>query len=358
MKLKALFFTLALAITANLTVNAQDKPYNDEDCKKYRSLYYQYLKQKMYADACHFWSLAVANCGDSLDGKFFNNGRVAYMQLEKTVDEANTARIKEINDTIAWIYEQKMLIEKDPDWELDYAVLLVSNESEDYAKIDKLFENIHIQKENSSYTHIRTYFRHLILNKFNKASQEQKEEIRATIIDEYIVLSEYNAAAIKKLTEAGDDRSLKLVKGYESAQDFLDKYFLKIAQDCEVLLPVLDKKFEGLPTDKEARLKQINKFIALMERQKCTDSDTYAKFVEESVAVNPSAGGYAGLEMQLNKGQESKAVESFEKAVEMEGDGANKNTYLLALANAQYKANQYRSAFTMPKVGGDLQGKL
>lgn len=359
MKLKALFFTLALAFFANLTANAQDGTYNEEDCAKFRSLYYQYLKQKMYADACLFWSKAVTNCGDSLDGKFFSNGRVAYMQLQKSVDEANTARIKEIDDTLAWIYEQRMKIEKDPDWELDYAVMLVSNKSEDNAKIDKLFENIHVMKENSSYTHIKTYFRHLILNKFNAAPQEEKEAVRATIIDEYITLSEYCATAIKQLNEKGDEKSLKYVKGYESAQDFLDKYFLKIAQDCEVLLPVLDKKFESLPTEKDERLKQINKFIGLMERQKCTESDTYAKFVEESVSVNPTAAGYAGLgNVQLNKGEESKAVESFEKAVEMEGDGDNKDIYLLALANAQYKARSYKSAFsTAKRVGGDQQGK-
>jgi tetratricopeptide (TPR) repeat protein len=359
MKLKALFFTLALALTANLTANAQEGTYNEEDCKKFRSLYYQYLKQKMYADACMFWSKAVSNCGDSLDGKFWSNGRVAYLKLQKTVDESNTARIKEIDDTLAWIYEQRMLIEKDPDWELDYAVMLVSNKSEDFDKMDKLFENIHVMKEKSSYSHIRAYFRHLILNKFNKAPQEEKEGIRATIIDEYITLSEYCSAAIKGLKAKGDDRSLKYVKGYESAQSFLDKYFLKIAQDCEVLLPVLDKKFETLPADKEPRLKQVNKFIGLMERQKCTESDTYAKFVEESVAVNPTAAGYAGLgNVQLNKGEESKAVESFKKAVEMEADGDKKNDYLLGLANAQYKAHQYKAAFSTAKqVEGDLRGK-
>lgn len=361
MKLKALFFTLALAITANLTASAQDSTstYNEDDCKKYRSLYYQYLKQKMYADACLFWSQAAGNCGDSLDGKFFKNGRVAYLKLLKGVDEENTARIQEINDTIAWIYEQKMKIEKDPSWELDYAVMLVSNKSEDYAKIDKLFENIHVQKEKSSATHIKTYFRHLIINKFNSAPQEEKEAERAKVIEEYIVLTDYCGAAIKKYKAKGDEKSANQVKRYESAQSFLDKYFLKIANDCEVLLPVIDQKFESLPADKEARLKAVNKYIGLLEKQKCTDSDTYAKYVEESVAINPTAAGYAGLgNVQLNKGEDSKAVESFKKAVEMEGEGDKKNEYTLGLANAQYKAKQYRAAFSTAKqVEGDLRGK-
>ncbi len=79
--MKAIFFTLVLAIAANLTASAQDSTstttatYNVDDCKKFRSLYYQYLKQKMYKDATVFWTKAWTNCGgtDSLDSKFFKS---------------------------------------------------------------------------------------------------------------------------------------------------------------------------------------------------------------------------------------------------------------------------------------------
>lgn len=96
-----------------------------------------------------------------------------------------------------------------------------------------------------------------------------------------------------------------------------------------------------------------------MEKQKCTDSDTYAKYVEESVKRNPTAAGYAGFgRVQLNKGQKSEAVESFKKAVELEGDGDNKDKYLLALAKAQYTARQYKAAATTGKqVQGEGRGE-
>ena len=145
MNFKAIFFTLTLALVGT-TSSAQESTYNADDCQKYRSLYYQYLKQDMLRDACTFWSMAVSNCGDSLDGKFYKNGRVAYLKLLKTVD-GDEVKEKEINDTLAWIYEQRMAIEKDMDWELDYAVFLVSQKSEDYGKIDTLFDNIHKMKE-------------------------------------------------------------------------------------------------------------------------------------------------------------------------------------------------------------------
>ena len=69
-----------------------------------------------------------------------------------------------------------MAIEKDADWELDYAVMLVSNKTENFDKLDSLFTNIHILKEGCSGTQIRSYFRHLIVNRFNKAEGEEKEE--------------------------------------------------------------------------------------------------------------------------------------------------------------------------------------
>ena len=59
-----------------------------------------------------------------------------------------------------------------------------------------------------------------------------------------------------------------------------------------------------------------------------------------------------------NKGEKKKAVESFQKAVELEGEGENKQQYTLELANAQYKAGQYKAAFrTAKSIEGDLRGK-
>ena len=372
MKLKTIIFTLAIALLTNLTASAQDSTstdttitatattaYNADDCKKYRSLYYQYLKQEMYRDACTFWGMAAGFCGDSLDGKFYKNGRVAYLKLSKTVSKEDTTRLKEINDTIAWIYEKRMAIEKDPIWELDYAVMLVSKKSKDFAKLDQLFENIHIRKDKASGTQIRMYFRHLIVNKFNEAAPEEKENVRVKVIEEYIVLSDYCSAALKSAESIADEKKkAKKIKSYTGAQAFLDKYFLKIARDCEVLTPVLDKKFESI-AEGEAGLVELNKFISLMENQKCDKTDTYAKYVEESVKRNPTAAGYFGLgTVQLNKGKNAESMESYKKAVEMEADGENKDKYLYQLAYAQYKSKKYRAAFSTAKqVQGDLRGK-
>lgn len=374
MNFKTLFFTLSFSLIANFAVFAQEETDDtqdeqeteqdstsegsSEDCQKYRSLYYQYLKQDMVRDACTFWGMAAKSCGDDLDGKFFKNGRVAYLKLLRSV-KGDEVKEQEVSDTINWIYEQRMAIEKDPDWELDYAVFLVSNKSEDYEKLDKLFENIHVMKEKSSGTHIRMYFRHLIVNRFNTAEGEDKDMYRGKIIEEYIVLSDYCKAALKAAEGIENEKKKeRAIKSYDGAQQFLDKYFLKIAKDCEVLTPVLDQKFATIP-EGEAGMADLNKFIKLMERQKCTDTETYEKFVLEAINRNPTAPGYFGLgNIYKGKGEEKKAVDAFSKAVELEGEGENKNQYLYELAQAQYKANQYSAAFkTAKQLGGEFQGK-
>lgn len=355
--------TGGIVLTMGLWTNAQNTPAeNVDECKKFRSLYYQYLKQKMYDDATDFWSKAYTHCGGTeggnLDVKFFKNGRVAYLQRLKKVQDSDTLQINNIKDTLAWIYEERMKIAPDPIWALDYASMLVKGKSQDYAKIDSLYTNIHVIKEKASGSHLRTYFKYLIMSKFNTAPQEEKAAEREKIVSAYLQLSDYCAAAIKVAkTNLDVPKNVRKLKSYTTTQDYLDKYFLKIAKDCEVLTPVLDKKFATIAED-EAGLKQLNKLIALMERQKCTDSETYANYVTESVKRNPTSSGYAGLgRIQLSKGQEKEAIASFEKAVEMESEAEKKEEYILALAKAQYRAKQFRTAFsTAKKVEGSVKG--
>ena len=249
MKLKGILGTLVLILSIGSGLFAQDSTSTD-DCAKFRSLYYQYLKQKMYTDAADFWEKAVASCGEAgLDGKFYTNGRYIYSKLAKE-EGITDERKAEINQKIYDIYEAGMAVNGgDPVWVADYASKLVTDKSKDYAKMDSLFgATIHVLKDEAKSTHIKQYFKHLIINKFNTAPAEEKEAARSVVIDEYIVLSEYVDAALKRAK--AEDKE-KEIKRQESAQKFLDKYFLKIAKDCDVIAPVLDEKFDKIPEGEE-----------------------------------------------------------------------------------------------------------
>lgn len=360
MKLTGIIGTLVLTLFIGTGAMAQDSTANDEGatkCAEFRSLYFQYLKQKMYQDAANFWNKAWEFCGDEgADAKFFTNGRYIYSKLKRE-DGKTKEQIKALNDTLHIIFEARMQVEEDPEWTADYAASLVSNDSEDYDKIDSLFKvSLPALNENVKSKHITQYFKHLILNKFNAAPAEEKEDARTEVIEEYIVLSEYVGLATKK-AEAEEDKNE--VKRQKSAQSFLDKYFLKIAQDCSVLEGVFSKKLANLPTDPEVKKKKVNNYLNLLDQKDCQSTEVYGQFVDTLIVVDPTASAYYfGGSYALKNDDASKAADYFEKAVELEADGENKDKYLYSLATAQYAKGSYSSAFrTAKQVEGEFKGE-
>ncbi len=356
MKLKGIIGTLVLMLLVGNVLNAQEAT-KSEDCAKYRSLYFEYLKNGKYQDAAYFWGKAIEACGqEGLDAKFYVNGLVIYSKL--MTDSQDSLRNKEFDDTLNMIYERRMLYENDPKWNADYASKLVSDGSQDFDKIDSLFtKSLAVLKSDAKAVHYKQYFKHLITNRFNNAGVDQKEEVRTFIIEEYIVLSDYIGGAIKTATEKNDENE---VKRQEAAQAFLDKYFLLIAKDCEVLTPVLDKKLASLPQDPTMKLKKVKDYLTLMDLQKCQSTATYGKFVDTLISLDPTPEAYFfGAKYAEGVGNESKAINYLEKAVDLEGDGENKDEYLFRLANLQYKSGSYRAAYsTAQKVGnGEFKGE-
>jgi tetratricopeptide (TPR) repeat protein len=356
MKLKGIIGAFILTLFLGTTLKAQDST-AISDCAKYKSLYFTYLKQNQYADAAYFWTKAILACDDSLmDGKFYVNGRVIYTKL--LADSANVARSKELNDTLIMIYEKRMLLVDDPAWTSDYVVKLINDKSTDYEKIDRLFEKcIHVSKENGKANAIKLYFQHLIMNKFNLAPNDKQEEIRGFIVEEYIVLTGYLGLALEKAKAANDENEVKRIDG---AQTFLDKNFLKVANDCTVLETVFDKKLNSLPADSATKMKQIKAYLALMDLKECQSTVVYGKYVDSLILLAPSADAYFfGYNYSVGNNNTTKALKYLDRAIELEGNGPNKDKYFYALASQQYKAGSYKAAFnTALKVGsGEYKGE-
>lgn len=356
MKLKQIILAVLLAFVAGVNVNAQEEA---SECDKYKSLYFQYLKQKMNRDAMNFWQMAYNKCGgfDAVDRKFFVNGRAGYLELWKA--ETDATKKAGLRDSIYWIYES--LIKKDPegaaDWKGKYATMLMSEDDKRFDKIDSLYkESVHVMKGNSEPVYIRQYFKHLITNKFNAAPVEKKEEVRVYVIDEYLILSDYCTQGAAKKQAESDTAG---VKKYVEAQDFLDKYFIQIVNDCSMLTSVVDKKLGGLPQDKTAKSDKVKSYISLLDKKKCQSTETYGKLMDTLITLDPTAEAYYLTgKYYLENGNESKAIEYMQKAVDMEGTGANKDAYTFALANAQYQAGRYSAAFKTAKlVEGEKKGE-
>lgn len=362
MNFKGIIATLTFTLFFFGAGAQEDRSYNPDECAKYKSLYYQYLKQGAYRDATYFWSLAYDYCGgcDSIDAGTLSNGRVAYSKLLKQEEDKETPDqeiIKNLRDSLYWIAECGIQKNLGAEWIADYASMLVSDKDPRHKKIDSLWAmSIHDLKDKATYIHFMQYFRHLIINTFNDAPAEEKDAVRNFVIEEYLKLSDYCSTAISKAKAAGDS---KTADKYQKAQEFMDKYFAKIVQDCDVLNRVLDGKLSELPQNKEEKLETVKKYLDLMKNKKCDKDTTFAKYVDTLVTIEPSADAYyfQGTIAYNNKDYK-KAAEAFEKAVEMEGDGENSDKYKYELAKAQYAAHQYTAAFRTAKtVGGEYQGK-
>ncbi|NQX93286.1 MAG: hypothetical protein HRT74_14385 [Flavobacteriales bacterium] len=154
---------------------------------------------------------------------------------------------------------------------------------------------------------------------FQKAEGEEKEEIRAELIANYLVLQEiadYNIANSEKE---------KKKEGYVKAKGNLDEIFILIAE-CENMIPIFQRKVEADPEN----LDQNKKFLKLMNLRECDESDFYLELAQTVHAVEPThESGYAiGIGL-LKKQDYKEAMKYLDEAVELCAECAEEERYLL-----------------------------
>src|SRR5690606_471176 len=121
------------------------------------SLYFVYLKNNQLEDAKNFYFLAHYHCGGTknMHAGFFTNGRILFNKLIEA--SKDSLQIEGYKDTLGWIYEQKMEIEHDPKWEMDYASFLVRRNHSNVSKIDSLFHDIDSLQDQTEPMYIKSY---------------------------------------------------------------------------------------------------------------------------------------------------------------------------------------------------------
>ena len=305
MKMKNLILILMLAVTS-FGFSQEDN--RSEDCKKNLKLSQTYGQQKMNQDALNFFAKAYDACGlENLEKADWNNTKIFCKRLIKA--EKDPAAKSNLTDTLLWIYENGNTYGNDPKWKADYATELVKLKSKKTGKIDSLYgESIHVLKSKNSTNHIKYYYTHLV-RKFNNTDGDVKETARNFAIEEYLVLSDYCDMAIKSFNAAGN---AKRAEYYVKTQAFLDQYFSKLAQDCDMLAKVLGKKINSLPTAKEDKIAKVKGFIALLDKRDCTSSDLYGQFADTLIILEPTAAAYyAQGNFFLKRDNAKKAKEYF-----------------------------------------------
>lgn len=314
--MKTITLTLLLSVFTlgifSQTGNLGDKP---DECKKYLSLYGDYLKQEMFEDSYKFWKEAVNVCPE-YNANLYDNGIYIMKKLQKGATAERKAALK---DSVVWAYEQSIkLFGDNPGINEDFGADLI--------KSGKISRGVELIK---------------------KALDSSENAVRASTIYYYS-----NALAVLKNKEEKDcevlvleyDRLSSIVdakggkSGYDKAQSALDKY-LGPCLSCDNLLPIIRKKFELAKTDANER----KKILSTLERRQCTNNDIFETLTEIDVKENPTSQGYRFLaQIYINKGEKSKAKGFFDKAIELaETDEEKVKLMIGAASNFRSSAGAY-----------------
>ena len=123
-------------------------------------------------------------------------------------------------------------------------------------------------------------------------------------------------------------------------EKILDK-ILESISNCDRLIPLYSSKFEEFKNDPIWLKRSVNRLF----KKECTEDPLYAQLVEayQNAAPSPEASAfYAGI--LLEKGEDTKALEFFQKAVDQETDPSKKAGYLFKVAKIMKKKGRLAQA--------------
>lgn len=319
------------------------------ECRRNISLYNEPLKQGNYTEALKYWRKAMDVCpkyGSSL----YINGIFLYNKMyDKTKDET---RQDEIADTIIMLYEKKAeFFGTDNDWQGKYGSAVMDLKKDEYKKAFEILKPVIDEVENQkSYTVVYRFYLSLYYGFAKAKEKEEQDEFRTYLIDYYSIANERLDAVLKN----GGNK-----KGVDQVRGVVEKYFLKAAKECSDVLPIIKKKTEALPEDKEAKVEEIKGMMDILEKTDCQDSEEYGGLLDMLIELNPSAdAAYRAAEYNRKQGNGSKSIEYYNKAIDLEGDGQNADKYKLGLVKGYFDANTYKSVVRAAKsVGGEHRGE-
>lgn len=134
-------------------------------------------------------------------------------------------------------------------------------------------------------------------------------------------------------------------KALGQIEGIMDKKIEEIST-CDYLVPLYKEQFEANKTNKQWVVRAINR----MFKKDCTKDPLYAALVGQYQEIDPSPEAsvlYAGILM--DKGETTKAVTYFEKAIDQETDPVKKANNLLKVANIFKKRGQKLKAVSYAK---------
>ena len=331
--------------------NAQDKYGSEPDkCKTNLSIFYEYLKVKNYGSAYEPWKWCIENYPESSLNLYKYGLLMEEDHLEKAAKASNFAEFDQKAAAIDKLYEMRIKYYPDnlgkvySDWanSIFNRAELDKRGTKDYKSeiYDKLGKSFKADPTGMSVKNLAYYFD--VFTQNNKTSNPQAvfdtyDEITEAV---NIKMDEYskNLDVLTGKVESGKTLTAKEQKTQQASEInltalgqvsvYLDNTLSEVAT-CELLIPLYTTNFEKFKTDAI----WLRRAVSRMNDKDCTENDLYPKMVEAYVNAAPSSDAYvfyAGI--LLDKGEDNKAVEYFDKAISLETDNYKKAKYYYRLA--------------------------
>jgi len=291
-------------------------------------IYKDYLKNEPKL-ALELWRKAYAVCPQSQKSLYINGVKLYKGLIKKAKDDA--AKKQALIDTMLSIYDQRieMFGQKGMVLGMKGQSMLVYQPKEK----EKIFETLNqafelTGKKTQSGTLVALMFATINLE---KAGKKTKEDV-VGMFEKTVAICSAN----KDKPKTGK----RYVAAEEKIQNVTSPYL-----DCEVLVPMAEKNYEA----NKANLSWLRTTVTLLKRKDCYETGAgaaiFSKVAGAYFELEPSASGADGMgKIFLSKKEYGKAIEFFNKAIDMAETDEEKAEYMMSIAKANLYKNSYAQA--------------
>ncbi|GAF04865.1 tetratricopeptide repeat protein [Saccharicrinis fermentans] len=319
------------------------------ECLKQFSIYSLNLKKKMYDYAVEPWNYMFTNCPQT-SVKLYADGVKLYDHYYKTAKTEE--RKSEIVDTIMMIYDQRLQYfsshpKYSEGWILGRKALDLMKYKRGQAQAMKdayewFTRSFELQGDKSEDAILFTWL------KTSKSLLDHGDLNSQQFLNDFLTISSVLDIQLAKASAKVKPRILQIRQGCE---DLLVK---SGAGECAVIEPLLTDQLNADSENPE----NITRIITLLDKLECNKSAFYAGVVEKNYTLNPShISAHHLAKMFVKKGDFTKAIEYYNKAIEScEGDEA-RSLYYYELAVLEFAHNKnYPSAVKFAQKSISLKG--
>ena len=371
MKKLFLAFIALVAMTANAQ-NGVSNPYRfgqGEDstrCIQSISIMNTNVKNKDYKVAYDAWKVLFDEFPVARVDTYTNGIKILNDFIAK---EADPAKKEEYIDMLMAVYDQQIKY-LDQLQEITKTKLsegqILGRKAIDLLKYRKdspveevyemLAKSVAIEQGQSEYVVTELFMKYSGLKYKNDQSHGEQ------IIEDYLnasvyivdVLDKYHdniEKCLQKYAEEGDPKDSinagkysKMIDASRVAKSNIDAYFINSgAASCEDL----DRIYAPLIEENKGNIEYLNKVITVMAMLRCTNQDAYLAASEYAFEIDPNPTSKAAMGCgyrYFKKGEIEKAMEYFDRAIELEASVTNKSELCYKVADIYYNLNKYGKA--------------